>query len=371
MLSLKHFNLLLLLLLCSCTPKTPVIDTTEPSNLSVQIDVATDGSGKVTVTAMADNAIDYYFYMGEVAGANPFVNDTGIYEYTYASVGTYQVEVRAYGSGGRYLKKVKQITVQAEAPPTVGEGYTTPTAYDGWDLVWNDEFTGTNLNLDNWTYEIGDGCPNLCGWGNNELEYYREENTTVADGVLTIEAKEENFGGRFYTSSRLITQGKQAFKYGRVDIRAVLPKGQGIWPALWMLGSNISSVTWPACGEIDIMELVGGTNRDDTVHGTGHWENNNNEHTFQGESYELESGDFADEFHVFSIIWDESQIEWFVDDNSYYTLNITSAERAEFRKEFFFIMNVAVGGNWPGNPNDQTVFPQKMLVDYIRVFQQQ
>ena len=244
-------------------------------------------------------------------------------------------------------------------------GYESPTSYPGYTLVWNDEFSGAALNLSDWSYEIGTGNN---GWGNNEAQYYRAENTSVANGYLTIQARKENFGGRSYTSSRLITKNKQSFRYGRIDIRAVLPQGQGLWPALWMLGTNISTVGWPESGEIDIMEMVGGSGREDTVHGTGHWDNNGSNASYGGD-YTLNSGTFADEFHVFSIEWDSNLIRWYVDDVQYHALSISSAGLSEFRKEFFFIFNIAVGGNWPGYPDASTVFPQRMLVDYVRVFQ--
>lgn len=266
-----------------------------------------------------------------------------------------------------------QITILNDDPDDnifiPSTGYTTPTSYAGMTLLWQDEFSGTSLNTDDWNYEIGTGSN---GWGNNELQYYRQENTSIVDGLLVIEARQESFGGRSYTSSRLTTNNKVEFQYGRVDIRAALPKGQGIWPALWMLGENFGSVGWPACGEIDIMEMVGGgEGKDDTVHGTLHWDSNGSHACTceQNNSYTLPNGDFYDQFHVFSIIWTASSIQWKMDDITYKTVDITPADLSEFRNEFFFIFNVAVGGNWPGNPNGSTVFPQRMLVDYVRVFQ--
>ncbi|MEO1652798.1 MAG: Calx-beta domain-containing protein, partial [Bacteroidota bacterium] len=137
-------------------------------------------------------------------------------------------------------------------------GYRTPTSYPNMTQVWADEFQAPSLNLDDWTHQLGNGCPNLCGWGNNELQYYQPENTIIAKNeYLVIEARKERVDGFSYTSSRIITQGKQSLKFGRVDIRAVLPIGQGLWPALWMLGDNIDQVSWPRCGEIDIMEIRG------------------------------------------------------------------------------------------------------------------
>ena len=239
-------------------------------------------------------------------------------------------------------------------------GYISPLTYSGYTLVWQDEFDGSTLGS-HWIQEIGTGGS---GWGNNELQYYRAENTTITDGNLIIEAKQESFGGSPYTSSRMITKGQKAYKYGRVDIRAALPEGQGLWPALWMLGSNIDQVSWPACGEIDIMEIVG--HQPNKVHGTIHW--NENGHANYGGS-KTSTTDFSEEFHVFSIVWDATQIRWLLNDVQYHNVDLTPAALDEFREEFFFIFNVAVGGNWPGSPDATTAFPQRMIVDYIRVFQ--
>ena len=149
-----------------------------------------------------------------------------------------------------------------------------------------------------------------------------------------------------------------------------MPKGQGIWPALWMLGNNINSAGWPECGEIDIMEMIGGIGKDNITHGTIHWGVDGN-HASSGGKYSLQSGIMADEYHVFSIIWDESSIVWLMNDQKFYTVSIAPASMSEFHQQFFFIMNLAVGGNWPGSPDSSTVFPQKMKVDYVRVFQKQ
>ncbi len=267
-----------------------------------------------------------------------------------------------------------EVTIQDNDEPPGNEliipssGYQSPTEYDGYQMVWQDEFDQESLNLNDWTYEIGNG---YSGWGNNELEYYTDENTSMVDGNLVITANKESRGGYNYTSSRIITKGKQEFKFGRVDIRAVLPYGQGIWPALWMLGANIDQVSWPKCGEIDIMEMIGGGDgRDNVVHGTVHWDNNGSYANYGG-STKLSSGIFNDEYHVFSIIWDEASIVWLLDGEEFHVIDITPTALSEFRADQFFIFNVAVGGNWPGSPNSSTTFPQFMIVDYIRVFEKQ
>mgnify|MGYP006267224659 CR=1 FL=1 len=243
-------------------------------------------------------------------------------------------------------------------------GYSTPTEYEGYDMIWSDEFNDAALNSTNWTHEIGGN-----GWGNNELQYYTDQNTYMVEGNLIIEARRESRGGRGYTSSRIITEDKFEFQYGRVDIRAVMPFGKGIWPAQWMLGANFREIGWPYCGEIDIMEMVGGEGSDNVVHGTAHWQDNGFKADFSG-SLAISDGILYDEYHVYSIIWTEEKIRWYIDDIQYHEMDITGQFLSEFRAPYFFIMNVAVGGNWPGSPNSETVFPQRMIVDYIRVFQE-
>ncbi len=284
-------------------------------------------------------------------------------------------EVKLYNPINVALTKdVSVITINDDDNNTAGltiptGGYITPVSYPGYNLVWSDEFSSTALNTADWNFEIGDGCPN-CGWGNNELQYYREDNTSVVDGNLVITAKKQQFGGKTYTSSRLTTKGKQQFKFGRIDIRAALPEGKGLWPALWMLGTNIDAVGWPACGEIDIMELTG--DLPTRVLGTVHFGANFNSRQFITQSlYLTGNANFQDEFHVFSLVWQADKIEFLVDDQVYHTITPANMNGAAypFNKPFFFIFNVAVGGTLPGNPDNSTPFPQHMIVDYVRVFQ--
>ncbi len=362
----RYFAFFIFLSLASCQ-KEDTGSELDPENLIVEVNNLEDGSGMIEIVASADNAMEYQFYPGDYTTVDPVVNFDGLFSYTYTATGLYLIEVRAYGKSGRYMKKEIRITVTLnDDPPDPEGGYSTPLSYPGMHLVFQDEFSGSLLNSSFWTYEIGTGYN---GWGNNELQYYREENTSVSDGYLTIEARQESFGGMSYTSSRLVTMGKQSFHYGRVDIRAVLPEGQGLWPAMWMLGDNFSSVGWPACGEIDIMELVGGgEGRDDVTYGTIHWDNNGTKADLGGHK-QLASGIFSDEFHVFTIKWDASTIRWYLDDVQFYVADITPAAMSEFHQNAFLILNVAVGGNWPGSPDATTIFPQQMIVDYIRVFQ--
>jgi beta-glucanase (GH16 family) len=245
-------------------------------------------------------------------------------------------------------------------------GYDAPTSYSGYSLVWSDEFNGNSLDETAWSFETGNS-----GWGNNELENYtnRTNNLTLQDGKLVIHALKENYGGAPYTSARIKTQGKKEFKFGRIDIRAILPKGKGVWPALWMLGSNINNAGWPACGETDIMELLG--QEPAKVYGTLHYGTSPSNHGSKGSNYTLSTGNFSNQFHVFSLEWKQDQIKLFVDNNLYLTVNNTDIGSFSypFNAPFFFIFNIAVGGDWPGNPDSTTYFPQWMIVDYVRVYQ--
>ena len=246
------------------------------------------------------------------------------------------------------------------------------TASAQYQVVWEDNFDGNTLDLTKWTPMIGTGCPNVCGWGNNELQYYRAENATVANGMLTITARRENFGGQQYTSARLRTLNKGDWKYGRFEMRAKLPAGQGMWPAFWLLPSDFAYGGWAASGEIDVMENVGfEPNR---VHGTIHygapWPGN----TYSGGSRTLPSGTFYDSFHDFAVEWDELEFRWYLDGQLYHVesswWSSGGTYPAPFDQRFHILVNLAVGGDWPGSPNDSTPFPARYEIDYVRVLQE-
>lgn len=338
-----------------------------PSNLQA---VITHESGEVMVAASADNANFFTVIFYDGLDSTIIETQSGEANYTFSQSGTYAIKTKAHSTQYNYVERVDELTVLVDSSSsgTSGApaiGYSTPLSYSGMTLVWNDEFEGSSLSSD-WTFDIGTGN---WGWGNNELQYYTNQNIQLIDGSLKITVKSEIFNSQNYTSTRIKTQGLKSWKYGRVDVRAALPYGQGIWPAIWMLGDNITTAGWPACGEIDIMEMIGGAGANDrTAHGTAHWSSNGSHAQF-GNSTVLPNGRFSDEFHVFSIIWNQNSITWLMDDVVYNTLNITPAELSEFQEKFFLIMNVAVGGNWPGNPDASTVFPQTMYVDYVRIFQ--
>jgi beta-glucanase (GH16 family) len=251
--------------------------------------------------------------------------------------------------------------------PTVG--FEAPTSYAGYSLVWSDDFNGP-LDKNVWTHQNGDGCPNVCGWGNNELEYYtdRPDNIFFQDGKLVIEAKPETFNGKNYTSSKILTQGKKPIKFGRIDIRAVLPIGKGIWPAFWLMPEKSVFGGWPKSGELDMVEVLG--HEVNKTYGTVHY--GPGPGSIQvSRNYVTPGKNFHDEFHVFSLEWKQDQIKWFVDGNLFSTVNKADvgANTYPFNEEFFLIFNLAVGGNWPGSPDASTYFPQWLIVDYVRLYQ--
>jgi beta-glucanase (GH16 family) len=238
----------------------------------------------------------------------------------------------------------------------------------GWSLQWSDEFSQSEGSLPDatkWGYDIGGS-----GWGNNELQYYtnRPENARISGGQLVIEARAEAFGGRNHTSARLLTKNKASWTYGRMEARIKVPRGQGIWPAFWMLGTNIDSVGWPACGEIDIMENIG--REPSKLHGTVHGPGYSGGNGISGSTV-LAGAALADDFHVYAIEWEAGRITWFLDGQQYFSITPASLPGGSawvFNQPQFLILNVAVGGNWPGNPDGTTVFPQRMTVDYVRVY---
>jgi beta-glucanase (GH16 family) len=236
-----------------------------------------------------------------------------------------------------------------------------------YQLVWSDEFNGTGLpDASKWIYDVGGN-----GWGNNELEYYTDSKTANArmeNGNLIIEARKESFGGRNYTSARLLTKNKAAWTYGRFEIRAKIPRGKGIWPAIWTLSAN-EPLKWPDDGELDIMESVGFT--PNVIYGTAHNKSYNGANGLQkGNNITIPTS--QDSFHVYKMEWSPKLIEWWVDDTKYFSYGDPGLGFSAwpYYKDFFMILNVAVGGNWGGTQGiDDSIFPQQMVVDYVRVYQ--
>jgi beta-glucanase (GH16 family) len=242
---------------------------------------------------------------------------------------------------------------------------------DEYKLVWTDEFEGIRLDRTKWSYQIGTGCPALCGWGNNELQYYTDDaaNVRVADGKLIIQAREEQVKGSQYTSARIRSINKADFRYGKMEARMKLPEGQGLWPAFWMLPTENVYGGWPKSGEIDIMEYLG--QEPNKVLGTIHfgpaWPGNK----YLSTDYYSKGENFAEAFHTFTIEWEPENLKWFVDGEQYATQTKADVapENWPFDQDFHFLINLAVGGNLPGPVGEEVNFPATMEVDYVRVYQ--
>jgi beta-glucanase (GH16 family) len=315
-----------------------------PANLAVTATVSNDGSGKVNFTATADNAVSYFFDLGT---GDVITNTTGQASYQYKTNGTntYNVTVTAKSSAGVGAQKTIQILV------SVNTGSS--------DVFWSDEFnTNGAPDATKWTYDLG----NNNGWGNNELQFYtnRPQNVIVENGVLKINAIRENYNGFGFTSARILSKGKFAFTYGRVEARVKLPAGVGTWPAVWMLGKNIDNVGWPNCGEIDIMEHRG--SELNKIFGTLHYPGRFGDNA-DGSTRMISNA--TTEFHVYSVEWNNATIKIFVDGQLFHTVN--NSANLPFNQDFFLLMNLAIGGNFAG-PVDPSLNGGTMEVDYIRVY---
>lgn len=334
----------------SCTdPTEGDDDTLIPSNLKINFELVGksadlphgDGSGMISFNLSADHVKNYKILIDQEL----IESSTGVFEYKCKQIGTrdYKVVVSAY-NGAKFVSESMEITVYVKAA-----------------LLWSDEFNynGTPDNK-KWSFEIGNGSN---GWGNNEKQYYtaRPDNAIVENGVLKIKTLKENFQGFGYTSARMISRDFFTFKYGIIEFRAKLPEGKGTWPALWMLGNNIGSVGWPACGEIDVMEHVG--NQLNKIYGTVHHPGHSGSNP-DGGTVMIEN--VTKEFRVYKVDWSPDHIRFYVDDQLYYTF--ANAASLPFNQPYFIIMNCAMGGNFGGtiDPSfQQSVFE----IDYVRVYQ--
>ncbi|MBR8534465.1 family 16 glycosylhydrolase [Carboxylicivirga sediminis] len=276
--------------------------------------------------------------------------------------GEYEVTLKLWGNLNTEsdTKTVtKTISIDADDPD-----YVNPEG-----LIWSDEFNSATINTANWKFEVGTGDN---GWGNNELQYYTNgDNAKVVDGKLILTAKKVNDDKvqGSYTSTRMISWGKKEFTYGRIEVRAKLPSGTGVWPAIWMLGANLGQVGWPACGEIDIMEYVG--YQPDVVHATVHTPAG---YAGDGNGSSKSLPTCEEEFHIYGLLWTETSMTFYVDSPDNVVHVYAPAEKNDanwpFNKPHFFILNVAVGGNWGGAQGiDNAIFPQSMEVDYVRVYE--
>lgn len=326
----------------------PTISITSPADGSTV-------SGTVNVTAIASDDKGISKVEFSIDGTLKATDTSLPYSYSWDTV--------QYSSGTHILKALAYDTANQTA---IAQSSVTITE---WELVWDDEFSGSAVDLNKWTFEIGNGQG---GWGTGQLDYAtsRLENAQVKDGELILTIRKENYGGYQYTSSRMITKGKANFLYGRIEIRAKAIYSQGIGMAFWMLGANYEDPDWwwPKCGEIDILEITG---KDPGLNiGTAHFEESWGHHYSQG-SYTLPAGQrFADDYHLFSIEWDENNIAWYVDSVKINDFNISNPidGRRPFNNEFFLILSTGVGGNYSGNPDNTSVFPMTAYVDWVRVY---
>lgn len=339
---------------CSCTAV---------SNLVVEVNIQGedadhpngDGSGVFYGTATADNAVSYGFRIGN--NGDETQNTTGVFSFTLTDLGLYQFPfyVYAYAADGTSISKITNLAIDVEGNGGSGNNDV---------LVWSDEFDGTgSIDSSKWTTETGGG-----GWGNQEEQIYTSssQNLRREAGILKIKVRKESNGN--FTSARIITEDKFEFKYGRVEIRAKLPSVQGSWPALWMLGANFRDpgVGWPQCGEIDIMEQFENKNK---VKSTLHWKKPDGT---RGE-YGLDTTNTTStDWHVYALEWTSTSIKSYLDDNEFFSMNISGVDPYyPFNEEFFFIFNVAMGGTNGGviDPDLQQGYIDAMEVDYIRVYQ--
>ena len=312
---------------------------TPPTNLTINAVVSTDNSGNVSFTASAINAVSYEYDFGN---GNYQTVANGTVTYKYPVSGTYTVNVVAKSAGGQSISKSIQITVTVVL-----------------SLVWSEEFNaGGAPDPSKWGYDIGAG-----GWGNNELEYYtnRLDNAVVSGGTLKIIAQKESYSGSAYTSARILSKDKFSFKYGKIEVLAKLPAGGGTWPAIWMLGNNLTTAIWPACGEIDIMEHIG--NQLNKIYGTLHHPGHSGSN---GDGTTVMIPNVTTTFHKYAMEWNANTITLSVDDVPFYTF--TNKASLPFNQNFFIILNVAMGGNF-GGTIDPAFTSAAMEIDYVRVYQ--
>ena len=323
-----------------------------PENLSIEVtiigadsaNVYGNGSGEIQVIATALNAVSYLIKFGD---GNEASNNTGIFDHSYTAQGLnpFTIQVFATSTTGNIIGGFQRINVLY--------------SFNGMTLIWSDEFnTDGAPDATNWTYDLGDG-----GWGNGEVQTYTNsaDNVKVTDGSLVITAKADGSGG--YTSARLKSQGLRKFTFGRIEVKAKLPAAQGTWPAIWMLGSNFSTVGWPTCGEIDIMEQTG-ANKDITL-GTVHWYNTaTNTNASAGENTAVANA--SSEFHLYTVEWSDTSIKMYLDDVPFY--EFANNATLPFNADFFMILNIAMGGTLGGDI-DSGFTEDTMEIDYVKVFQ--
>jgi len=338
-------------------------DSQEGYTVDFSIEVDSENPNNIILTNLSSGDylyVEWDYGNGQSTGKS--INKEQEQTVYYPLKGNYEITLTIWGplnSIADTKTMTKTVTIDADDPD-----YTAPGG-----LIWSDEFNSSSVNKSNWTFEIGTGD---WGWGNDELQYYTDgDNVEITDGKLVITARKENDNKErgSYTSTRMVTMNKQEFTYGRIEIRAKLPSGTGVWPAIWMLGSNLGQVGWPACGEIDIMEYVG--YQPDIVHSTVHTTAGSGGNG-SGGSISLPTAEEA--FHIYGVLWTEESLTFYVDspDNIVHVYAPASKNDTNwpFNKPHFFILNLAVGGTWGGAQGiDNSIFPQSMEVDYVRVYE--
>jgi beta-glucanase (GH16 family) len=334
------------------TSKTISIATSD-LQLSFTAVIDQEKPNYVMLTNTTEGAYNSYLWVYR----NMEVENVSPHEAYFPKAGSYDVELKVLKNGNTFSLEKTVIITQDD-----------PGYIEGMVLVWSDEFEGVTVNSDNWTFETG-----ASGWGNNELQNYTSSgNAGIVDGKLVITARKVNEDKTVgsYTSARMISKGKQEFMYGRIEISAKLPAGTGLWPAIWMMGGNISSVGWPACGEMDIMEYVG--YQPNTIHSTVHTPSG---YAGNGDGSSKTLTTAEEEFHIYGLIWNEQELIFYTDTPENVTHIYAPAAKTEenwpFDQSAFFLLNIAVGGTWGGAQGiDNTIFPQSMEIDYVRVYQE-
>jgi beta-glucanase (GH16 family) len=338
---------------CGTKGETPTITTAPVADFVFSPKNTTDSANYIVFTSHSKGTFSSLEWTLE----GETVQQDTILTYYFPKQGTYPVTLTLFLANGSTVMSSQNVTIASDDPNYVPN-----------KLIWSDEFDSTGLNMNNWSYETGDS-----GWGNNEWENYTTQNATISNGILSIVAKLVGPGQHVgdYTSTRINTSGKKEFLYGRVEVRAKLPTGKGTWPAFWMLGSDIATNPWPACGELDIMENVG---YDPTwIQGSIHTPSSYGNTVNFGR---VQVPDCSTTYHIYGMTWTPSKIEYFIDDPTkpYYTYSpaAKNASNWPFDKPCFIILNLAIGGNWGGAEGvDDSIFPQTYSIDYVRVYSYQ
>ncbi len=358
--SIQIFGILLLIIPVFCACGT---NNDNENNYTASFTYEYDANETNTINFENTSEGEYLYIQWDFGDGDGYgdkeTDKTALYSKYYPYAGDYDVTLRVWGWDNDLEDTktyTKTITIEEDDPD-----------YDPTDtLKWSDEFNEASINTDDWNFETG-----ASGWGNNELQEYTDgDNAEIVDGTLVITAKKVNDNGTVgsYTSTRMTTQNKHEFTYGRIEVRAKLPSGRGVWPAIWMLGSNYATEGWPACGEIDIMEYVGYDPYQ--IHSSLHTTSSsgNTENTD-----EITVSNCEDEFNIYGMWWTEDEISFYVNDkeNPFYTYSPDNKtdDNWPFYNPCFFILNLAVGGDWGGAEGvDDTIFPQSLEIDYVRVY---